>query len=201
MLTVVASAAPTPSVAPRNWQLDFDFEDLKRIDIVLPGDKAPTTFWYILYTVTNNSGKDVEFYPSFELVTSSLQVVAGGDNISPSVYDAISAQHRKLHPFFRNPTQVVGPLLQGPDNALTSAAVFRNFDLAANEVKVYVGGLSGEIVSVPNPAFDGQKPESAQNMRFFPLRKSLVIPYDIPGDERTRQKAPPIRKKVDWVMR
>jgi len=196
-----AAAAPSPSVAPRNWQLDFDFEDLQRLDVVLPGDRQPTTFWYMVYTVTNNSGKDVEFYPSFQLVTSTLQVVTGGDNISPSVYDAIAAQYRNMYPFFRVPTDMTGTLLQGPDNSRTSAAVFRDFDRTANEVTVYVGGLSGEIVSVPNPSFDPEKPESAENMRFFPLRKTLAIPYDIPGDERTRQQAPPVRKKTDWVMR
>lgn len=197
----LALAAPQPSVAARNWQLDFEFEDLHRFDIVLPGDRQPTTFWYVLYTVTNNSGKDVQFYPSFELVTSTFQVVTAGDNISPSVNEAIAAQHRRTHPFFRDPTQVSGLLLQGPDNARTSAAIFRDFDPAANSLTVYVGGLSGEIVSVPNPTYDPNQPESAENQRFFPLRKTLAIPYDLPGDERTRQNATPIRKKLDWVMR
>jgi len=195
------AAAPQPSVAAHNWQLDFDFEDIRRIDVVLPGDRRPTTFWYLLYTVTNHSGKDVDFYPTFELVTSSLQVVTAGDGISPTVHDAVAALHQKLHPFFRDPSQVSGRLLQGPDNARTSAAVFRDFDPAANAVMVFVGGLSGEIVSVVNPVFDPDREENAENPRFFPLRKTFVIHYDIPGDLRTRQEAPPLRRATDWVMR
>lgn len=207
LLTIASSgvvrlaAAPTPEIAPRHWELDFDFEDLRRIDVVLPGDRRSTTFWYMLYTVTNNSGEDVDFYPSFELVTNSMQVVVGGDHISPTVYDSIAALHRKLYPFFRDPTQVTGKLLQGPDNARTSAVVFRDFGPDASTFAVYVGGLSGEIVSVPNPVYDPDEEESADNPRFFALRKTLAIKYDLPGDLRTRRDAPPMRRKIDWVMR
>jgi hypothetical protein len=196
-----ALAAPSPSVAPLYWELDFEFTDLQRIEITLPGDRHPTPFWYMLYTVTNNSGKDVDFYPTFELVTSSLEVVTAGDHISPTAYQVIAARHRKLNPFFRNPAKVSGKLLQGPDNARTSAAVFRGFDPQANALTVYVAGLSGEIASVPNPIFDPQTPESAENPRFFPLRKTLAITYDVPGDVRTRRLAAPIRRDKVWVMR
>ncbi|MCB9849521.1 MAG: hypothetical protein H6817_02315 [Phycisphaerales bacterium] len=201
LCTPAAFAAPKPSAAVRNWELDFEFHDLQRIELQLPGDSRPTTYWYLLYTVTNNSGKDVDFYPSFELVTSSLQVVTAGDHISPRVNDAIAARHIKLFPFFRDPTKVAGRLLQGPDNARTSAAVFRNFDPDANALQVFVSGLSGEIVSVPNPVFDPESPESQQNVRFFPLRKTFVITYDLPGDVRTRRESPAIRTGTEWVMR
>jgi len=201
VVAIPATAAPTPSVAPRNWELDFEFEDLRRIELVLPGDRQPTVFWYMLYTVTNNSGKEVDFYPSFELVTGSLQVVTAGEEIHPAVYDAIAARYHKLFPFFRNPTRVAGRLLEGPDNARTSAAVFRQFDPAANSLTIFASGLSGEIVSVPNPVFDPEKPESAENMRSFPLRKTLAITYDVPGDVRTRREAPALRRGTYWVMR
>lgn len=197
----VSAEVPKPSVVPRGWQLGFEFQDLERITVVLPGDKHPTTFWYLLYTVTNNTGADVEFYPSFHLVTETLRVVDGGDSISPSVYDAITSREKKSYPFFRNPLRMCGKLLQGPDNARISAAVFRDFDPEANSFTVYVAGLSGEIIRLSNPAFDPGTPETHENPRFFVLRKTLAISYDLPGDPETRRGATPVRRGTDWVMR
>ena len=196
-----AQAAPEPAKAPQSWQLDFTFHDLQRIHIVLPGDSQPTMFWFLLYTVTNNTGQDVGFYPTFELVTDSLQVVRGGDNISPSVYDAIRSRYKKIYPFFRDPSWVSGKLLQGPDNARTSAAVFRNFDPQSNAIAIFVSGLSGEIDRLANPTFDPSQPTSADNMQSFLLRKTLTIEYTVPGDVQTRQTASPVRRKREWVMR
>jgi len=196
-----AAAAPEPALVPQSWELDFDFHDPVRITLTLPGDQQPTTFWYLLYSVTNNTGKEVEFYPSFHLVTDTLQVVEGGANVSPRVYDAIAERHKKQYPFFVNPRAVYGQLRQGEDNRLTSAVVFRNFDAAASRFTVYVGGLAGEMVRVANPAFSPRKQESDKNQRFFVLRKTLAIQYDLPGDSRTRAVAIPTRVKRDWVMR
>ncbi len=194
-------AAPEPSRNPKSWQLDFEYHDLQRIDVVLPGDKAPTTFWYMLYTVTNNTGREVDFYPTFELVTDTFDVVVGGDRISPTVYDVIKARHKRLYPFFRDPIRASGKLLQGPDNARTSAAVFRDFDPNADQVTVYVAGLSGEIQRINNPSFEPSKGVSQRNPRFFTLRKSLGITYDLPSDSVTREAVTPVRRETAWVMR
>ena len=194
-------AVPEPAKAPKSWELDFEFHDLARISLTLPGDRQPTTYWYVLYTVTNNSGREAPFFPTFELVTSSLEVVTGGENVSPSVYDAIRARHKKQYPFFRDPTRVSGKLLQGPDNARTSAAVFHNFDPGANALTVFVAGLSGEIAKVANPVYDSENPETPLNRPFFALRKTLAIQYDVPGDLRTRRMAAAVRRSQSWVMR
>ena len=66
---------------------------------------------------------------------------------------------------------------------------------------MYVAGLSGEIERLGNPVFNPDKPESAQNRRFYTLRKTLAIAYDLPGDPGTRGAAEPIRRGWDWVMR
>lgn len=196
-----AMAAPQPSKAPRAWELDVEFHDLQRITVTLPGDSKPTAYWYLLYTVTNNSGRDVEFYPSFDLVTNQLEVVPANDHVHPAVYDAVEARYRKTYPFFVNPMKVNGLLLQGEDASRTSAAVFREFAAEANAVTIYAAGFSGEIVRSPNPSFDSSKAESAENPRFFVLRKTLAIAYDVPGDPQTRLSASATRKSMEWVMR
>jgi hypothetical protein len=199
LIAVAAWAAPEPSKAPRAWELDVEFHDLQRITVTVDG--KPTSYWYLLYTVTNNAAEDVEFFPSFDLVTNELQVVPANDGIHPSVYDAIEARYRKTYPFFRNPMKVNGKLLQGADNARTSAAVFREFSAEANRLTIYGGGFSGEIVRMPNPTFDPNKPENDQNQRFFVLRKTLAIQYDVPGDPQTRLTSSATRRGMEWIMR
>ena len=200
-MTGVLRAVPKPKVNSQSWQLKFDYHDLQRIKVVLPGDSTPTTFWYLLYTVTNESGREIDFYPSFELVTESLEVITGGENISPTVYDAIKARYKKTYPFLCDATQVSGKLLQGTDNCRTSAVVFRDFSAEANSLTVYVAGLSGEVVQVSNPKFDSKKVAGNDNKPFFALRKTLAISYDVPGDSKTREEAVAIRQSQEWVMR
>lgn len=194
-----AWAAPEPAKAPRAWELDVEFHDLQRITVTAGGRTA--SYWYLLYTVTNNSAQDVDFYPGFDLVTNQLEVVPANEGIHPAVYDAVEARYRKQYPFFRNPMKVTGKLLQGADNARTSAAVFREFAAEANEVTIYGGGFSGEITRMPNPVFDPNKPENEQNQRFFILRKTLAIRYDVPGDPQTRLSASATRRGMEWIMR
>ena len=163
------------------------FHDPQRITFRLPGDTHETTFWYMLYEVTNSTGRDVEFFPSFRLVTDTLQVVTAGDDISPSVYDAIAARHKREFPFFAPPTKVTGLLLQGRENARASAAVFRMFDKEASAFTVYGAGFSGDMDRVPNPSFDTTKEESEKNQRLV-LDEKIELARTNLLDARTNHK-------------
>lgn len=196
-----AWAAPTPSVAPKSWELEFDYHDPQRIVLTLPGDDHPTTFWYVLYTVTNKSGDEVDFYPTFDLVTDQMRSIEGGFDISPAVYDAVRERHRTAFPFSVDPMKIYGRLLQGEDNQRTSLIAFPRLDSEVNSFTIYVAGLSGEIERVRNLRFDRERPESGDNPRFFFLRKTLAVHYDIPGDARTTSEVTPVRTGQEWVMR
>lgn len=195
------NAAPKPSIIGKDWQLAITYSDPQRMSIRLPGDEHETTFWYVMYTVTNKGRLEVPFFPTFELVTDQLSVITGGEDISPTVYDAIRKRHRKTHPFFRDPNSMYGPVLPGEDNSRTSAIAFRQMDLGVNRFTIYAGGLSGEIQRLQNPGFDRKKPISDENQPFFVLRKTLAIRYDLPGDNMTRQQTTPVRVSQEWVMR
>jgi hypothetical protein len=197
----LASAAPKAGAATKSWQLDVRFHDPQRITLQLPGDSQGTTFWYLLYEVTNNTGRDVPFYPSFRLVTDTLKVVEGGAEIPPRVYDAIAARHKRELPFLAPPTRVTGRLLQGEVNARASVAVFRTFDPEATGFSIFAAGFSGDIERVANPSFDPSQEESDQNARFFVLRRTLEITYDLPGAPEARAQATPVRRTRDWVLR
>ena len=197
----VGVAQAGPEVSATDARLDFTFSDPQRIAVTLPGAERPTTYWYLLYVVTNRTGSDLEFYPTFELVTDTLKVVEGGAEIHPAVYDAIAARHKKEHPFFAPPWKVMGKLLQGEDNARSSAVVFREFDPEADGFTVYVSGLSSHLERVVNPGFDASAPESDENPRFFILRQTLAVGYELPGDPETRGEVRPVRRSRNWVMR
>jgi hypothetical protein len=184
-----------------SWRLGFEFHDPQRINVRLPGSDAESTYWYMLYRVTNNSGEDVQFFPSVRLVTGTLTVVEGGAHVPPAVYDGIAARHRREAPFFAPPWKISGLLLQGEENARSSAAVFEDFDPTASSFKVFVGGLSGAVTRIPNPAFRRGETESATNERYFVLRQTLEISYELPGDVNTRKGVRPVRTRRDWVMR
>ncbi len=201
LISTPALAVPEPAKAIKTWELSIAYEDPQRIQIRLPGDDHETTFWYVIYTVTNNGRREVPFYPTFEIVTDQLDVITGGEEISPTVYNAIQERHRKTHPFFRDPNAIIGPVLPGIDNSRTSAIAFRQMDVEVNNFTVFLGGLSGEIRRLPNPGFDRKKPISDENQPFFVLRKSLAIRYDLPGDSMTRQQAIPARVSQEWVLR
>ena len=201
LVSATATAAPRAQLVSMAWQLEFEFHDPQRIDVALPGDSRPATYWYVLYQVTNNTNREVDFYPSFQLVTDTLQVVTAGDNIPPRVYDAIAKRHRREFAFFVPATEAAGRLLQGEENARASAAVFRTFDKSASGFTFYVAGLSGEIERIANPAFNAKKEESTENPLSFLFRRSLAIKYDLPGDPVTRSGSVPQRRSRAWVMR
>lgn len=197
----VLHAATQPSIAPLTWQLNFRYQDPQRVSVMLPGQKTPAVYWCMLYTVDNPSDEDVEFLPSFELVTDTLQVVPSEVRVSPEAFRAI--QRRSGDPLLVTPDRAVGPLLRGEDRARHSVAIWRNIDPKAREFKVYVSGLSGEMSRVKNPTFNAEKPEGPDNRRFFTLRRTLEITYKLPGGDSARASAVPERQTGDpkWIMR
>ncbi len=213
-LTPAASAAPQPSIAPKSWQLNFDFEDPQRLVVQFPGEDQPRVYWYMLYSVTNNSNRDVQFMPQFEVVTENLKVYPANPAADPAVFDIIKRLHLRDRPFLLEPFEAMGKLLQGADNAKDSVAVWRDFTGEARRFSVFVGGLSGETAVLPNPAYDPDKPktevktlpdgeetEVVVNPRKFVLHKTLQVDYRLPGDQQTRSQAAPVREKVEWIMR
>ncbi len=229
MLTVVTAtlAQPEPSPAPVTWELKFDPTPPMRISVDL--GKGPQTFWYMLYTVTNNTGQDIDFHPEIvrvnEIETEATAEQAASQpaaaptitvdpaivGVHPAVFKKIQETHKRTHPFLKQPVDAIGKLLQGQDNALTSVAVFPDLDPRVSKFTIYVTGLSGEQTTKPNPRYDpkkaggdAKKPDEksgAAEARFFVLRKTLAIPYTLPGDAKTRRTAEPKLGKMGWVMR
>ena len=100
MIFGVSWAAPTPAVVqkPGDWTLDVRFEN--PLQITLDGT-TPQRYWYTILTLTNKSGKDVDFYPVAELVTDTLQVVPAIKGTSAVLFDKIKTRHQGKDPFLQ----------------------------------------------------------------------------------------------------
>lgn len=224
---VPASGEPKPSPTPIAWELKFKSQELARIDV--DTGKGVQTFWYMLYTVTNQTGEDVDFNPEVVRVSeideasSPAQPSAAGSGpallveeavvgVHPKVFEAIKKLYAKTQPFLISPVEAIGKLRQGADNALTSVVVFPALDPRVSKFTIYFSGLSGERITMPNPSYDPKRPSAEgkpvgqqmlapENPKFFVLRKTLAMPFVLPGDAASKRHAKPVMGQLGWVMR
>ncbi|MFQ6049108.1 MAG: hypothetical protein ACE5K7_07075 [Phycisphaerae bacterium] len=208
---------PRPSIVPKSWQLDLELDQPRRIYLRLPGQSTPQLYWYLLYRVTNNTGRDRLFFPIVEVIyptPDGIGRVQADMGINPAVFQAIKRRHAKTHPFLIEPVLAIGRLLQGQDNAKTSVAIWPAIDPRADRFSLFIAGLSGQTARVPNPNYDPSRPEVEPrrlpdgtvlpmrlNPRVFTLRKVLRIDYDLPGDPVTRATVRPVQRARQWIMR
>jgi hypothetical protein len=221
-IVVPLRAEPQPSPIPTAWELTLQPATPTRIQA------DGRTWWYVIYTVINNTGQDVDFHPDIVRVSeienelTAEQAAARPDEaprvtVDPAivgvptrVYKAIADRHARTHPFLVTPVKAISRLLQGKDNAITSVAVFSDLSPRASKFTIYFGGLSGEKIAKPNPAYSSQMSAAADakaasgddaNPKLFVLRKTLAMPYTVPGDASTRRIAAPVLGRMTWVMR
>src|SRR5277367_2608153 len=186
MLMPCAQAAPQPSIVPVSWELMFRHGPIERL--IMPIDGKNQTFWYMRYTVINNTGKDILFTPDFELSTDTGQVQQAFKDVPNAVFDKIKSTYND--PLMLSPTQILGKLLQGDDNAKNGVIIFSNVDPDARDFQVFISGLSGETAEVENPLT--HKPTV--------LQKTLILDYNVPGQSIGIQPQPKL-KSVKWVMK
>jgi hypothetical protein len=201
ILAPFLQAAPKPEIAPEAWQLRFRFQDPQRISVYVPAREKPVVYWCMLYRVVNKTGQERAWQPNFELVTDTLRVVPAEKKVSPEAFAEI--KRRAGDALLLPPEKANGRLLEGEERARHGVAIFRDFDPKAQGFRIYVEGLSGEMVRLKNYAFDSGKPVSEENPRYFTLRKTLEIPYKFPGSESARSLTRPERvtEKQRWIMR
>ena len=180
---------PRPHPAPRGWQLEFQYGPMKQIRLVLPGQSQPKTFWYMSYTVTNNTGRDVSFYPRSYMFTDTGQLVEAMQGVDALAYPAIAKLlGREL---LEQELFVRGKLLQGEENARESVIIWRDFDPRAIAFKVFISGLSNETAWVVDP-ITGKK---------VPLVKTLQLSYATGGDRDISPELTAQLRDKEWIMR
>jgi len=176
-----------PSRVRVSWELDFKYGPIERVFVDVDG--KPTPFWYIRYTVTNNSGKDVLFTPSFELVSENGVALEAFKGVPNSVFEKIKGLYKNS--LLMSPTEIYGKLLQGADNARDGVIIFPAIDPNARNFKLFVMGLSGETTDkVINPLTN--KPVL--------LQKTLELDINIPGQALGIEPTSKVTAS-SWVMK
>ena len=97
-IALLLPAPPRPNTVPRSWNLRFDYDDIQRITVDLPNGGPKTTYWYLIYTVTNDSGQEVAFYPAFEVLTNHGRRIKSQLGVRPAAFVAIKNRHARSHP-------------------------------------------------------------------------------------------------------
>jgi len=200
-----ARSAPEPTAIPSAWELSFLFENPRAIRLTLPGESKPRVFWYMRYSVVNQTGQDVLFVPEFILYTDTGQLLRSGRGVAPNVFTQIKTTVNE--PLLQDLTQVAGKLLQGEDNAKYGVAIWPDFDPEAGSFNVFVGGLSGETakVDLPRPMEvvettpEGEKVTVKRSSIL--LAKTLDLNFRIPGEAAARTRTPATLIAKNWVMR
>jgi len=202
MLTAVLAglcvAAPEPAVVqkPGQWTVQVRYEHPQQL--VLPwGENGPSRFWYMILTVTNRTGRDVEFYPRCELMTDTFQILPAGRRVPPMVFERIKQRHAFAYPFLEPLEGVGNRLLQGQDNARDIAVIWSDFDTQATGFTAFITGLSNETAAVKHPV---ARDELGLPVFVF-LRKTLAATYQLRGDPALRSSVEVAYEDQDWVMR
>jgi hypothetical protein len=190
-------AAPKPAIVPKpgEWTLEVKYEQPQQM--VLKSKNSQERFWYIILDLVNQSGKDVDFYPQFELVTDTVQVTPAIKGTSAVLFDKIKQRHKNKYPFLQLPENAPNKMLQGEDNALDIAVIFPDFDPNAKTINIFISGLSNETIAVDNPA---EKDKDGNPVKIY-LRKTLQLTYSIAGDPKFRNDQKLKFEEKCWVMR
>lgn len=195
-----AGAFPKPSPYPVAWQLTFTSIKPQRIVITPPGATTPQAYWYIPYSVINNSRDEQEFLPVFEMMTQDGKVIRSDKDIPDSVLAEIRV--REKNPDLLSALKAAGTLRVGIDQAKMAVAVWKEPQVMMGQFKIFVGGLSGENVvltdengkTVENTDANGKKAPAV-------VRKTLQLTYKLLGDELYPGVDPIEKIAEEWVMR
>jgi len=201
----LALTAPQPSEVPVSWELDLNFEHPQAIQMRLPGQERPATFWFMRYSVTNHTGADQIFVPNFTLYTDTGQVLPAGRKVPGAVFEKIKQTYND--PLLKETSAMTGKLLEGDDNAREGVAIWTDFDPDAGAFDLFVGGLSGETADVvlPKPvtliAPDADGNPQTVTKEQVVLAKTLQLSYGIAGEAAARPRTAVKLLAKRWVMR
>ena len=200
---------PEPSPYPISWELNFDHGKPQRIVVPIPG-QGNRAFWYMTYSVINNTDEDRQFLPVFELVTRDGKIHRSDKGVPLRVFEEVKRRERARLPFIEPHYKVTGTLRVGEDQAKDGVAIWPEPMSEMGNFAVYVSGLSGETVTMK--MVDGRpvkvKPENqAMELKGVPekdvviLRKTLQLNYVVYGDEVYPGLDEVNVRPEAWVMR
>lgn len=191
IMAALASAAPEPDPVPRRWQLDVRMGPLRVATVEAP-EVGRKVYVYLTYLVTNNSGEDRLFAPSFELATDEGHLIRSGQGVPLEVTREI--QRRLDNPLLEDQIKILGPLLQGEANAKDGLVIWPLPSVEVDEINIYAAGFSGETRTVEFTMPDGE-------VHRITLRKTLMLRHSTPGIIAPGPAGELERVEQRWIMR
>ncbi|QOI99159.1 MAG: hypothetical protein HRU70_01090 [Phycisphaeraceae bacterium] len=187
-----ALLAPEPDPVPRRWQLDVKVGPL-RLAQFKQADGSIQRYFYLTYRVTNKTGEDLLFAPSFELATDQGEVIRSGRGVPLDVSRDIMTMLD--NPWLEDQISILGVLLQGDQNARDGLVIFKAGDLDITHLDIFASGFSGEVQT------DAYTDPDTGKRVVVPLYKTLRVRYFTPGDVTARGPEPIDAFESTWVMR
>ena len=180
-----ALAFPKPAPVSPRWELVFQPGDLRLY--VDPVDGY--AYWHVTYMITNRTGREQVWAPSFVLYTDAGEIVASGRGVATRV--AMDIHDLLGNEFLENQNEIIGEIFHGREHAKEGLVIWRADRIDVTDVSMFVAGISGETATVNNP-ITGE---------VVVLRKTLQRDYIVPGDALPRGSRPVETVRQQWVMR
>ena len=136
-------------------------------------------------------------FPKCELMTDTFQIIPATKKTPPIVFEMIQTRHQGRYPFIESLRMTTSKILQGQDNTKDIAVIWPDFDAKAKNIKLFITGLSNEIVAVEHPV---ARDDTGRAKRVF-LRKTLELDYALGGDPAFRSDVILLDKGRLWIMR
>jgi len=113
--------------------------------VEVPG-QGPMLYYYLTYTVTNNTDEPVLFAPSFELSTDAGGTVVAGQGVPAAATRELL--ERLANPLLLDQVDMIGLLRRGEAHAREGLVVWPASNVEADEVRIYMAGFSGETARI-----------------------------------------------------
>ena len=192
VVTAQAALPPEPNPIPIRWQLDLDVGPLRVASVDVPG-QGPMLYYFLTYTVTNNTDEDILLAPSFELATETGINVVAGQGVPAAVTREILG--RLDNPLLNDQVNMIGVLRRGEAFAREGLVIWPIRDVSADEARIYMAGFSGETTRIQVIDRDSGDP------RDVVLRKTLMAVHDVPGNIDGQTGETLERAETRWIMR
>lgn len=196
----MSAMAPEPDPIPRRWELELEVGPLRAITLLAddrgnmdPSDDIYADYMYMTYRVTNYTGRDLFFAPTFTLTNDAGEILRSGQDVAANV--TLRLLQALDQPFLQSEFEVLGVLHQGPENARDALVVWPLHDRTIDQATVYAAGFSGEAKQ-----FRVMDPSSGE-FRTETLRKTFMMRFAIPGEIDPSQPYPFDVVERKWVMR
>lgn len=180
--TLVGTTVGHPKATDKavRWQLTLDTGDLRFYRDKVTGDG----YWLLIYEVTNETGDEHHWIPSFDLVTDQGEIIADGEGVSRQVQ--LDLLEIFGDPLLESQSDASGPLLMGEENAVRGLVIWKAGHEDVNEVQVFASGVSGDTADVVHP-ITGKKHK---------LHRVLQLSWTVHGTVDQVELKPLIRRPV-----